>query len=88
MLRKRSLLPVSLSQLRPDGPHRMPDVGSRPPAGVGHSTAFSFWLALKLLPKGRSYSGLIAGDFVRFLDRGVHMGDRNGWVRILKENGM
>ena len=45
-------------------------------------------MALKLLRKGSSYSGLIAGDFVRFRDRGVHMGDRNDRIRILKENGM
>jgi len=44
-----------------------------------------FLLALKLLVSGGSYSGRIVGHFVRFLDRGVHMGDRNGWVRILKE---
>jgi hypothetical protein len=44
-----------------------------------------FLLALKLLVSGGNYSGRIVGHFVRFLDRGVHMGDRNGWVRILKE---
>jgi hypothetical protein len=45
-------------------------------------------LALKLLVLGGDYCGLIVGYLVRFLDRDVHMGDRNGWVKTTNEIDM